>query len=535
MLNSKILVGVSVTPGLGLEVAVTDFVSKTVLKYGFAQLEYDYNRREIADLDYFSEALQDLFVELNIPKGAEICLNIPPAVFKVNDYAAAMNDLQIYGSIEDELFENYLFKDAEPAVSAIPLPSGTTQLVKVGYAAASRMMLIEMAYTIKRLGYKVYSIDTSINSTLNALLYTEKVDVSADSWVLAIVENTLCRVMLMTGNACVDVAEEALSIGEVLDEADNYSTVINALQPILNHVPAKYLYVVSKTDVISAEVLKTKLKYPSPIVSLDVNRYSQEMIVNVSPDIDENIARRISLDVIGASINKPFARYSRMHFNLFNKYLGDVYLSEQPPEISFLGKRFLLSTKNMLTWLIIIAVIVGAALVLGLGYLQNNINTQQAKIDDLEKQIKSIEKFLKENENVSANLFDEGDEIKIGLIHNKKVYSYYSIVGTEIPKKLWLTSLKLGENITIEGQADNLESVYSFFRNVKDYDPSSKVKLQKLALASSSKLKPIEPLDDIEEESIITSMNADYYEFRISDGIEKVVNNSKKKKSKAKK
>ena len=123
----------------------------------------------------------------------------------------------------------------------------------------------------------------------------------------------------------------------------------------------------------------------------------------------------------------------------------------------------------------------------------------------------------------------------MGLIHNKNIYTYYTIVGTEIPKKLWLTGLKLGKNTTIEGQADNLESVYSFFRNIKDYNPDSQIKLQKLALASNSNIAALTESGNFDTDSIITSMNADFYEFRISDAPEvaatKDDNKNKTKKS----
>ena len=115
-------------------------------------------------------------------------------------------------------------------------------------------------------------------------------------------------------------------------------------------------------------------------------------------------------------------------------------------------------------------------------------------------------------------LFDEGDEIRVGLEHNKNIYSYYTIIGTEIPKKLWLTHIKFGDKTTIEGQADNLESVYAFFRSIKDYNPESEIKLQKLGLASSSQPQILDDSNpDFETDSILTSMNADFYEFRISD------------------
>ena len=83
---------------------------------------------------------------------------------------------------------------------------------------------------------------------------------------------------------------------------------------------------------------------------------------------------------------------------------------------------------------------------------------------------------------------------------------------------MWLTHVKFGDKTTIEGQADNLESVYAFFRSIKDYNPESEIKLQKLGLASSSQPQILDDSNpDFETDSILTSMNADFYEFRISD------------------
>ena len=102
-------------------------------------------------------------------------------------------------------------------------------------------------------------------------------------------------------------------------------------------------------------------------------------------------------------------------------------------------------------------------------------------------------------------------------MYNKNIFTYYQIVGTEIPQKLWLTNLELGKYTTIEGQADNLESVYSFFRNIKDYNPKSAVKLQSLGLATASKLTTLSNEGSFDTDSILSSMNADFYQFRISD------------------
>ena len=526
LLKKSSIVGVSVTPEVGLEVAQIDFATQTVLKYGIRQLEYDASRREIADLDLFKEALQDLFFELQIPKGTEVVLNIPTVAFKTNDYPAALDEAQISNAIEEELADHYIFKTVEPAVSAVRLPNASMQFYKIAYTAAQKQMLIEIALGIKDMGYKLVGIDTSVNSVLNALMYKQRVDVSIDSWVLLIVDSYCCTIITMNGKNYVDTYEERISIGQVLDDAENYSTVVGTVTPILKNLPSKYLCVVSKTNIISAEVLASKLSYTAPIIHQEANCFSKEAFLELGPEVDEKFANIVSLDIIGAAIYKDFEQYSDAHFNLFNKSLGDIYTSEQPPEIMLGGRTIVFTPQLLIFAFIVVAIVIILPTVGALLYYANLISTQQNKMAELNQKVQEINQFLKDNENVSSDLFDEGDEIRLGLAHNKNIYSYYTIVGTEIPKKLWLTHLKLSDKTTIEGQADNLESVYAFFRSIKDYKPNSDIKLQKLGLASKTSFTPIEEnvengdntnSQEFDTDSILTSLNADFYEFIISD------------------
>lgn len=526
LLKKSSIVGVSVTPEVGLEVAQIDFATQTVLKYGIRQLEYDASRREIADLDLFKEALQDLFFELQIPKGTEVVLNIPTVAFKTNDYPAALDEAQISNAIEEELADHYIFKTVEPAVSAVRLPNASMQFYKIAYTAAQKQMLIEIALGIKDMGYKLVGIDTSVNSVLNALMYKQRVDVSIDSWVLLIVDSYCCTIITMNGKNYVDTYEERISIGQVLDDAENYSTVVGTVTPILKNLPSKYLCVVSKTNIISAEVLASKLSYTAPIIHQEANCFSKEAFLELGPEVDEKFANIVSLDIIGAAIYKDFEQYSDAHFNLFNKSLGDIYTSEQPPEIMLAGRTIVLTPQLLIFTFVVVAIVIILPTVGALLYYANLISTQQNKMAELNQKVQEINQFLKDNENVSSDLFDEGDEIRLGLAHNKNIYSYYTIVGTEIPKKLWLTHLKLSDKTTIEGQADNLESVYAFFRSIKDYNPNSDIKLQKLGLASKTSFTPIEEnvengdntnSQEFDTDSILTSLNADFYEFIISD------------------
>lgn len=538
LFKKNIAVGVSVTPEIGLEVAQIDFASQTVLKYGTRQLNYDNNRKEIADLDIFKETLQDLLLELQIPKGSDIYLNIPAITFKVKDYPASLNEEQLTNVLEEELLEHPIFKETDPAIDAVKLPNSTIQFNKIAYTAAQKVMLIEIAMQIKDLGFKLAGIDTSVNSTLNALIYKERIDVNpSSSWVLLLVDNSYCRVLPMQGRNYVDCFEEKISIGEVLGDAENYATVVSTVKPILKNLPSQYLCVVSNTNIISAEILAGQLQYNAPIIHQEGNSFAKTPFMEVSADIDNSTACLISLGVIGAAINREFGDNSTAHLNLYNASLGDVYLMEQPPVLKLGSLSITMSLENMIKVIIVLAAIVIAINIFVMVITGNIMAQKNSRLDELGTQIKSVEQFLKENENVSTELFDEGDEIRIGLLHNKNIYTYYTIVGTEIPKKLWLTKLELGENTTIEGQADNLESVYSFFRNIKDYDPESPIKLQKLGLATiNSSLQEISSEDSgFDTDSIITSMNADYYQFRISDAPEVQQEKGKKSKARSKK
>ncbi len=524
LFKKNIVVGVSVNPELGLEVAQIDFATKTVLKYGTKQLGYDNLRKEIADLDLFKETLSDLLIELEIPKGSEIVLNIPTILFKVEDFSAAMEANLVEMQIEETLSAYPVFQNNEPAISAVRLPVSTIQNNKIAYTAAQKVTLIEIAMQIKSLGYTVIGIDTSVNSVLNALIYNERVDIAADSnWVLLIVDNNACRIIPMLGKSYVDSFEEKIAIGEVLGDAENYGTVISAVSPILKNVPSKRLYVLSRTNVINAEVLAGKLTYNGQIIHHNDNIFSEAPYLETAPAITEQAAKMISLDVIGAAINRDFGEYSVAPINMFNSSLGEVYENEQPLKLN-VGPGFVLTLENMIIASVAFALIVLLIIAGVMIPLKAKISSNNNEISNIESQIASIQKFLDENKNVSADMFDEGDEVRIGLQHNKNVYTYYTVVGTEIPKKLWLTHLQLGNNITIEGQADNLESVYSFFRNVKDYNPTSEIKLQKLGLATKSKLVELADEENFDTDSIITSMNADFYEFRISDAPEVAVN-----------
>ena len=284
-------------------------------------------------------------------------------------------------------------------------------------------------------------------------------------------------------------------------------------------MPSQCLYVISKTNIISAKVLADKLIYNAPIIHQEDNYFSMTPFLPVSEDVNADSANSISIDLIGAAINRDFLNSSNAKINLFNSTLGDIFILNQPPILKLGEKSLVLSLENMVIASIVVFISALLISITVFSVLLKPIGKYQDELTILETKISKAEAYLKENKAVSSEIFDEGDEIRIGLINNKNIYSYYTIVGTEIPQKLWLTNLELGKNVIIEGQADNLASIYSFFRNIKDYTPNSALKLKKLGLAADSS-GIISKGDSLDTDSIITSMNADFYEFVISDVID---------------
>lgn len=514
-LKKNILVGVAVSPENGIEAAQIDYNNRTVLKYASKPLAYDNARKEIADLDLFKETLQDLLLEIEAPAGSDIAITLPSVLFKVVDYPASLGEDEISNAIEEDLVNHPIFQNNDPCVSAVKLQNSTIQFSKIAYTVLQKVMLVEIAMQIKELGYNLINIDTSVNSTLNALIYNDRVNTTPDAnWVMLLVDNNFCRVISMSGRNYVDSYEEKISIGEVLGDTENYATVVNAVAPILKNIPSQCLYVISKTNIISAKVLAGQLKYNAPVIHQEDNIFSSEPFIEVSNSIPEDTAKTISLDVIGAAINREIDENMSAYFNLFNANLGDIYILNQPPVVYIFSHKLVMSVETMLGLGILAAILIIAIAVLIYVPINNLNKAKQAKIDEVNHEIEQNQIFLDKNKDISANAFDEGDEIRMGITNNKNIYTYYSIVGTEIPKKLWLTSLDLGKKLIIRGQADNLESIYSFYRNIKDYNAGSNVKLQKLALASNGSKKAISNTDS---DDVITSLNADYYEFVISD------------------
>ena len=155
---------------------------------------------------------------------------------------------------------------------------------------------------------------------------------------------------------------------------------------------------------------------------------------------------------------------------------------------------------------IIILALVLAPLGFGFVATQQLMNSEQAKISDLDSQITQLDAQLASfTQEKGTTEFDPLMEIERVLKNNRTKIMAYAALGESIPQNLYLTYfLTTGEGkINIKGCADSVEDVYVFFKNLKDSLLESNLRISKLDLKAGS-------LDKIVNSTASTIDNAPY-------------------------
>ncbi len=531
----KNIIAVAISADRGLEVAQIDSLTGSITKYAQRDLELVTLKSVIPDMDVFKELLSDAMLEIGAQKGSSVIMTLPTVSMGVGNYMASQADEAIVQLVSNDLIDKDLvFRDNDPLVVTNGL-SVTIQSKVVAYSAQVYSIVQEASRIIVDLGYKIEAIDNSVSAIFRALISTGKVQAQQDTnWLLLLVDNHAARLLTLNGTSLLEYKEEQL-VYDYADTAANCDMVAATMMPYIEKVPAKYLFVVSRTDNAAAEMLASKIKFNNAVIFLEANSFSKETFAD-APNLDSDTAKNISLDLIGTCMYGE--RF--FHFNFFNEELGEVYWEQQPPQFKFNGKLIVLTNEFLIKWTVIMLLIILIPAAILFFYFSsecNKINTDyeaaKAKLKQTEEQIKKYEGL------VSTDVFSEQDEVRIGTVKNTAFYNYIDLLGREMPAKLWLTTLTICDDyINMEGRADTIDSIYSFYRNIKDNITDSNVKLQKLALATIEGTGVPEGLSVISEEElqengdednalldvftensndIILSSNADFYEFIISD------------------
>ena len=126
-IEKKQIVGLAVTPNIGLEALVFDKDSNNVVKYGQKFIEYNIASREIQDYNSLRSAIGDLFNELEIQKEkANVYLVLPNVHFGFRSIEDPSIDSDaIESMILSDASESYLFKQSEPQSAFVDLNART--------------------------------------------------------------------------------------------------------------------------------------------------------------------------------------------------------------------------------------------------------------------------------------------------------------------------------------------------------------------------------------------------------------------------
>ncbi|MFR1672315.1 MAG: PilN domain-containing protein [Candidatus Gastranaerophilaceae bacterium] len=515
-IGSKETVYMSITPGVGLELIQLDIPTRSVKNYAFRPLEYNESLREIADYDAFKDAVVELFEELKLSTKSNIILNVPMVLFGSKELPLLLGDDAVTEALTSEVEQSYIFKRYEPVVSwadASLNQNGDTR--KLFYSAIQKMAIDNIKNVLTELGASLVSVEMSLTSILKALAFSGRADEQMKdnmTWNLMLVNQNGYSICSMLGKNIVDYYEEPLAIKSFEGE-EIYNAINASAQITLMSYSANYLYIVSQTDLVSAEILANRLQVEGIVQYWENNEFKKQDLIPVSLEVLEDVAHKISLEAVGIATgnttNMP------VKFNFAATGTGDgagVADENEIVPIKIGEKEFEVTpiVARNIAFIAAVAVLVPVLIVfLTLPILKNK---KQAQLDDINSRLTTVQNEVKkmQEEQNKLNDFDVNSEIKKVMSNNRIKLMSYTALGESVPKHVWITYYVTKEDgkIDIKGESSNVEEVYTFFRNMKDSLIDTKLRLHKLQMQTDSvdDVVSIDPNKPVNYEFEITNM-----------------------------
>lgn len=492
--STRITVGVSVSPGIGLEMIEVDRLTGTVNKYSNKPLEYNHSTREITDYDQFESALEDLFEDLHIPKKSNIILSIPNVHFGLINLPILLTEEAVTNAIISEVEQSYIFKRQEPIVSWTEIYSNVeTESRVLAYTAIQENALNEIKERCNSLGCTIIGIENSYSSLLKALHYsgiTKEQMKDNVTWNLMIIGQNSYSIISMFEKKIMEYYEEPLALKSFVDD-EIYNAISSSAQLTLSGLPANILFIISETDLVSAEALSLKLTVDGTIKFLECNKFVQNELLPVNLNILPNLALEITPEAIGAAIY-PFSDFP-LKLNMISDQDRGMSLEDASaayPRIN-LGNLEIELTPAFIKR---VAMLIGGIVILPILLLTILLNKviipkEQIRLDGINAKIKAINSDIAKYSDAEKNdTFDIKATINKIVNQNELKLDYYSALGLSVPKKLWITYSALSDTgkIDLKGKAYDVKSIYTFYKNIKQLVNNSDIRLYKLEIDSDS-------------------------------------------------
>ena len=490
-IGSKETVYMSISPTIGLEIIKVDPVTKVVTSYANRALEYNESMREIADYEEFKSIIREMFAELHINPHCNIVLNLPMVLFGSKELPLILSDESINEVLISEAEQTYTFKRHDPLIAWMDSNSKNVgENRRVFYSALQKDVVENIKTALAELGATLIGVRTSLSSTINALYFsgaTAEQMQEGVAWNLLIVGLGGYSICSMLGTKLVDYYEEPLAL-KSFDSSEIYNAISSSVQLSLMNYPANYTYIVSDTDLVSAEILASRMSGVGSVTGfLENNFYRKENFIQASLEILPEVAAGISLEAVGVAVsNLPDLPMSLEFMSNYTSY--SAVDDGEPVKIRIGEKEFEITPQAAVRIVFIVLSILLVPVIIMLLILPVTNNKMQIKLDELNTQSQKLEEDVKKYSDEEAQLdsFNVKREIQDTLKNNRTKLMAYSALGESVPKGLWITYFMTFKDskIDIKGASTNVEDVYTFYRNLKDSLINSKLRLYRLEMAT---------------------------------------------------
>ena len=529
--NQKQVVGITLTPGIGLEAVVLDKNKTNVLNYGRKKVEYNFSTREIQDYVQFKTAIVELMDEMKIAPKSYVYIVLPNVYFDFLEIPPMISNPEIKTAVLSKAEEFYIFKRDEPISGwcEVVNPQGGSQK-KIVYTSFQKSAVDEIKEIISDLGLQLIGIESSYSATLRGLYttgYLNDIIIEESPWTVMFINTNSYTLFQLDGKNLLDYTEVPLAIKSFSME-ESYQAIVSSSSQLLSNFASSNLFIISQTDDICADVLKRQMQFDREIIAIDSNKYSKKPIMEIMSATDFNAANSITLGVIGAAYTKT------TDFNIVLNVLQD------DPSIN-LGAYFTTTilgntievTSDFVDKLAVLAIIACAVIFGVLIGLCNLLNTQiQNSITDVNSQIQTIDAQIS-----AENQGEKKEEIDMNVIideiaaSNVNAINFYDSIATDIPKNVWLTRYynQTGDKIAVRGIAESIVDIYEYYKNLRIVSPQSDIKLTELKVVTEDMKS--------EDSRFITDLAIDkdmdrLYSFEISNTQIQMTDNKEEGKSK---
>ena len=515
--GSKDTVYLSVTPGVGLELIQLDTSSRTVKNYAYRPLEYNESLRELVDIEAFKNAVTELFAELKINIKSNVVLNLPMVLFGGKELPLLLADDAVTEALTSEVEQSYIFKRYEPVISWIDANNSQSgDMRKLFYSAIQKNTIDDIKNALTELGATLSGVEMSLTSILKALAFSGLAEEQMKeniSWNLMLITQSGYSICSMIGKNIVDYYEEPLAIKSF--EGDEIYNAINASAQItLMSYPANYLYVISETDMVSAELLSKRLQTDGIVNFWENNSFKKQDALPVSLEVLEETAHKISLEAIGIAVGSNVNMPVKFNFLSGSASEGAIDDPNEPVHVVLGTTEFDISPNAARNVALAAAVVLLIPAIIAFMVVPMVAKQKQTLLDDVNAKLQQTDaeiKSLQEEQN-KQNDFDVNAEIKKVLGNNRSKLMAYTALGESVPKKLWVTYFVAKDDgkFDIKGDSSNVEDIYLFFRNMKDSLISTKLRLHKLEMKTESvdEAVTIDPNQPADYEFEITNMTS---------------------------